>query len=232
MAAKSPLPGFDKEALPREKALREGIKSLSDRELMAIIFGTGIQGKNVLELCQDIICDNNGHLSQLLSMEPAEIVSRYKGVGIAKALNLLAALELGVRVGADAIKISKPVFSSSRNSFEFMKDVFYNVDHEEFWVVLLNRANHLIKRVRISQGGLAATVVDARIIIREAILSKASSIILFHNHPSGNLTASAQDIALTKKLKDAANYFDINVLDHLIIHNDRYYSFCDDGRMP
>lgn len=230
--ARQKIKSLDNNQLPREKAIAGGIKSLTDEELMAIIFGTGIQGKDVLALCRDIIGDNGGHLSRIARMDAHELMERYKGVGPAKALNLLAALEIGVRAGADARTIEDARITDSRTAFGQMKDVFYRLDHEEFWVLFLNRGNRMIKRFCVGRGGITATVVDSRIILREALLCKATGIILFHNHPSGNLTPSPQDTALTRKIKEGAALMDMLLPDHIIVCDDEYYSFSDSGTMP
>lgn len=217
---------------PRERAIRQGIKSLNDPELMAIIFSTGIKGKNVIELSKDILDDNCGHLSRIAAMGYKEFVSRYKGIGPAKALTLLAALELGMRTAADARLDSKVKILSSQIGHDIMAHRFSQLDHEEFWVLMLSQSLSVIKDIRIGVGGLAATVVDVKIIIREALDCKASAMILCHNHPSGNLQPSAQDDRLTEKIMQAAKLFDMRVCDHLIIADNGYYSYQDEGRMP
>ncbi|MDE6464605.1 MAG: DNA repair protein RadC [Muribaculaceae bacterium] len=231
MTESSPLAAMDRNMLPREKALANGIKSLTDTELMAIIFSTGIQGKSVLELCSEILADNGGHLSRIASMDCREFMSRYKGIGPAKALTLLAALELGVRAGVDALTISDPEITTSEKAYNYMRSEFYNLDHEQFWILLLNNSNRVIKKVRIGQGGITATVVDVRLVLREAILSKAAAMIVMHNHPSGRLVPSPQDVSLTHKIKEGADIFAIRLLDHLVVNNTTFYSFNDNGKL-
>lgn len=223
------LPADEK---PREKALRHGIESLTDIELMAIIFSTGIKGKSVLELSEDILRDNDGHLSILTRMTPQEIMKRYKGIGQAKAVTLLAALHLGERSRADFVERQKERINTSELAFRKMAPVFINLDHEEFWLLLLNRALVPLKTVRLGVGGLSATVVDVKVAVRAALDACAAAAILFHNHPSGNASPSSQDDAVTRKLKDAMALFDISVNDHLIITDGAYYSYHDNGRMP
>lgn len=231
MVTKSKLiSDMNREDRPREKALRDGFAALSDAELMALIFSTGIKGKNVIELCQEIIDDNHGHLSPIMEMSPQEFIDRYKGIGPAKALTFLAALQIGARATAD--RYSCTPMSDSSIAHQYMKRRFYNLDHEQFWALMLKQNNTVIKDVRIGQGGLTATLVDIRVLMREAITCRAVSIILFHNHPSGNLKASISDINLTKKIAEACKTLDIRLLDHIIVHNDTFYSFSDNGDMP
>lgn len=217
---------------PRERAMRHGMKSLSDIELMAIIFSTGIKGKSVLELSADILADNQGHLSRIARMRCSDFMKRYKGIGPAKALTLLAALELGSRTVADARLDVNPQITDSKTAADIMAHRFDRLDHEEFWVLMLSQSLRVIKDVRIGIGGQAATVVDVKIIIREALDSHATAMILCHNHPSGNLRPSAQDDALTRKIVEAAKLFDMRVTDHLIFADGGYYSYQDEGRMP
>ncbi len=217
---------------PREKAIRLGMKALSDAELMAIIFSTGIKGKNVIEMSAEILHDNEGHLSRLARMGLKEFTQRYKGIGPAKALTMLAGLELGMRTAADARLDRREKVTSSQVGYDIMRHHFEQLDHEEFWVLLLSQSLEVIKDIRIGVGGLSSTVVDVKIIIREALEARASAFILCHNHPSGNLKPSAQDDALTRKIVDAAKLFDIRVCDHLIISFNGYYSYQDEGRLP
>lgn len=217
--------------LPREKALKYGFDVLSDVELMAIIFSTGIKGKSVLELSEDILKDNDGHLSLLTRMTPQQIIKRYKGIGMAKAVTLLAALHLGERSRADFIDRQKEKICTSELAFRKMMPIFLNLDHEEFWILLLNHALVPIRSERLGVGGLNATVVDVKIAVRAALDAHASAVILYHNHPSGNATPSAQDDAITRKIKDAMTLFDIKVNDHIIVTNGNYYSYHDNGRV-
>lgn len=217
---------------PREKALNFGIKSLSDAELMALIFAVGLPGKNVLQMCTEILADNEFHISKLARMNPREVMKRYKGIGPAKALTMLAALELGTRAAADAITVEDPDMRDSMSAYRYMHHKIGLLDHEEFWILLLRRNNRAIKAIRIGQGGLSSTAVDVKVIFREALASSSSGMMLFHNHPSGNAQPSGQDIALTEMIVNAAKLLDINVFDHLIICTDTYYSFHDNGVMP
>lgn len=217
--------------LPREKALSAGMKSLSDAELMAIIFGTGIRGKNVMDMCREILDSHGGHLSKLARMSAKEVREAYKGIGDAKALTLLAGIELGVRAAADAVKLDEPKMLSSSTAFNYMNEYLYNLDHEEFWVLYLRNNLTPLKASCIGRGGLTATVVDPKVIVREALLLNSCAMMLFHNHPSGVLKPSIQDDSITRKIKDAAALFDMRVIDHLIIGNSAYYSYHDEGNI-
>ncbi len=216
---------------PREKALRHGIKSLSDIELMAILFSTGIKGKSVLELSRDILADNSGHLCNVTRLTPTQFIKRYKGIGPAKAITLLAALELGARAASDARNYERPQITESNIAYEIMSHRFAYLDHEEFWVLLLSQSLKVIQDVRIGIGGLASTAVDVKIIIKAALEKNAAALILCHNHPSGNLRPSTQDDNLTKKISDAARIFDIRVMDHLIFADNGFFSYADNSRL-
>lgn len=217
--------------MPREKALAFGIKSLSDAELMAIIFTTGIKGKTVVQMCEDILADNEHHISKVARMNVKEFMQRYKGIGPAKALTMLAALELGNRSAADALKVEQTQIRTSEQAYRYMKPHLDGLDHEEFWVLYLKRNNSPIRALKIGQGGLSTTTVDVKIIMREALSANAASMMLFHNHPSGNIRPSEADIALTKKIGEAAKLLEMRVLDHLIIGIDSYCSFFESQLM-
>ena len=214
---------------PREKALKYGIRSLKDNELMAIIFSTGTQGRSVLEMSQDILDDNDGHLSKVANIDAADFLKRYKGIGPAKALTLLAGLELGRRAARDAANLPNAAITSSLIAYNVMHEHLANLDHEEFWVLMLTNGATVISKEFISSGGQTATVVDVKIIMRRALEQKATRMILFHNHPSGTLRPSMQDDTLTKRIKNAAQLFDIRVDDHIIISAKGYFSYNDNN---
>lgn len=216
---------------PRERAIKYGVRSLSEIELMAIIFGTGMRGKSVLELANEMLVNNDGHLSRLARMSVKELCSRFKGVGEAKAISLLAALELGTRAAADEISCNKTAVTSSKVAVQYMQRYFHHLPHEEFWILLLNQANRPICEVNVARGGVNVTAVDVRLIMKHAIEHLACGMILFHNHPSGNLRPSAQDDALTRKIIEAAKLMDVKVLDHIIITDGSYYSYQDESRI-
>ncbi len=217
---------------PREKALKYGIKSLSTVELMAIIFGTGIQGKSVINLSNEILLDNSGHLSKVARLTVKDFMNRYKGVGVAKSVALLAALELGSRASADAAVLTDPQITSPESAVDIMRPHLGRLAQEEFWVMLLNQAGRVVKEVMVSRGGLAATMVDVKVVLRHALENYATAMILFHNHPSGNLTPSAQDDNLTSRIVKAAQMLDIRVNDHIILTDGGFYSYYSNNRMP
>lgn len=215
---------------PREKLLLKGKASLSDAELIAILIGSGNQDESAVDLSRRILKSINHSLLDLSRLSITDL-EKFKGIGEAKAISIIAALELGRRRrGAEAADQKK--ITSSKQAYEILLPYLGDLHYEQFSAVLMNRANHLIKVVNISEGGTAGTVVDPKKIFKIAIDNNASSIILAHNHPSGNVSPSHQDISLTKKLKQAGELLDISVFDHLIIGIERYYSFADEGEMP
>ncbi len=223
---------INKDDRPREKALAKGLDALTDAELMALIFSTGIKGRSVIDICQDILdgCDHN--LWQLTSLSINELCAKYKGIGIAKATTLLAGLELGKRAAAQHYRtLASAPITSSQAAYNSMRDRLEGLQHEEFWIVTLSRANKITQRVQISRGGTAATAVDVKLILRAALNNLASAIILFHNHPSGTLSPSPQDDRLTRKIVDGATAIDVKVHDHIIISDTGYYSYNDNGRL-
>ena len=219
------------EERPREKAMHAGIKTLTDIELMATIFATGVTGKSAVDLAREILADNGGHLSKVARLSVGDFCARYKGVGPVKAINLLAARELGGRAAADARRAETPQLTSSQAVYEVMQPRFRGLNHEEFWVVMLDRGMRLMKETRVSQGGTAATVVDVKMIVKAVAETLASAVILCHNHPSGTLTPSAQDDRLTTKIVNALGFLDVTVADHLIFTDSGYYSYNDMGRI-
>lgn len=216
---------------PREKALNQGIGALTDSELLAILFGTGMRGVSVLDMAKNILDDNDGHLCKITELTPEEFSKRYKGIGMAKALLILASLELGKRAAADAASMPDRPLSSSRQAYDLMRGRLEDLDHEEFWVAFLNNSAIVIGTEQIALGGQAATYVDIKIIMRRALENKATRIIAYHNHPSGQLKPSMQDDSLTKRIGDAAKILDIRLDDHIIISKRGYYSYNDQGRL-
>ena len=215
---------------PREKLMDKGKQSLSDAELLAILIRAGSRKESAVSLGQRILRSVGDNLQELGKKNVPELI-RFPGIGEAKALAIVAALEIGRRRQLSSIK-DRPQVKSSRDAYDAIAPIIKDLDHEEFWILLLNRANRVIGREMISTGGVSGTVVDAKIIFRRALeASLASSIILCHNHPSGNLRPSQADIDITKKLKHAGEMLDIMVLDHLIIANNSYYSFADDNAL-
>ena len=223
----------DRSSLPRERAMREGFASLSDTEIMAILLGSGIKGKNVIDLASEIIHTYNGHLSELVNASVRDITGRFNGVGPSKALLLLAALELGRRAAQDAAEVqaSRMAVTKSQDSYELMRNKLQHLDHEEFWILLLNNSLKRITDVKINEGATNFTIVEIKKIIKAMIDTGANNVILFHNHPSGQLKPSMQDDNLTKKISEAAKIFDFKVIDHIIVTPSGYYSYADNSRL-
>lgn len=212
---------------PREKLTTKGPAALTDAELMAILIGSGSRNESAVDLCKRILASTQNNLSELAKLSIANLM-KFKGIGDAKAITIVAALELGKRRRlAEAVK--QEVVTSSQTAYNLLLPVFEDLKYEEFWVIYLNRANKVIKKEKVSTGGVAGTVVDTKIIFKLAVELLASSIILAHNHPSGNLKPSQQDVVLTRNIKQAAQLFDMNLFDHLIVTEQGYYSFADEG---
>lgn len=221
------IKNWSPEDRPREKLLIKGTASLSDAELIAILLGTGTTTISAVDLAKNLLQNSGNNLNELARLSVKDLM-RIKGIGEAKAITIIAALELGRR-RKNMMPEEKPKITSSLEVFELLKPDLMDISHEEFWVLLLNRANRVIKKQLISQGGVAGTVADPKIIFKMALEELASGIILAHNHPSGNLTPSQADIELTKKLKEAGKLLEVQVLDHVIIANQKYFSFADEG---
>lgn len=215
---------------PREKLLALGERVLSDAELIAILIGSGSREQSAVELSRDILKQlANNDLNELGKKSINELM-KFKGIGEAKAITIVAALELGRRRRA-AEATTRTLIKSSSDIFEIMQPILGDLPHEEFWIILLNRANKVIGKEPISKGGVTATVVEIKPVLKRLIETYASGIILCHNHPSGSLKPSSADIQLTKRLSEAAKIIETNVLDHLIIADNSYYSFADEGMM-
>lgn len=215
---------------PREKALRFGIRTLSDTELIALLLGGGMPGKSVLELSREVYRACGNSLSAMAQISIRDMCNRFKGIGPAKAVTIAAALELGGR-RKDIKADSKPQIRCPEDAYEVIRQDLQNLRTEEFWVLLLSRAHRVIEKKCISSGGTGATVVETKMVLKMAIDHLASAIILVHNHPSGNLNPSVQDDNLTRKLKEAGQIVEIPVIDHLIVGPDGFYSYGDAGRI-
>ncbi len=216
---------------PREKALSLGIRALSDAELIAIIFGGGLPGLSVVDLARQILRDCDNRVDNLARMGINELMSKYKGVGQAKAVSLAAAFELGRRNGEQGRANQRPVIRSSEDVVALMRPILESLDYEEFWVLMLSRSNQVKYKRCISQGGTASTVVDVKLLLKRAIDCLADGIVLVHNHPSGNDRPSGEDDSITRKIKEGANILGIRVVDHVIIARHRAYSYNDEGRL-
>jgi DNA repair protein RadC len=212
---------------PREKLETLGRSNLSDAELIAIILGSGNKNETAVQLSQRILSDFKNDLNVLAKLSLNDL-KKYKGIGTVKAINLIACFELGRR-RKETETTQRIKINTSKNAFEIFNKKLGDLPHEEFWILILNRANQIIKQECISKGGITGTVVDIRIVTKLAIENNASGIMVAHNHPSGNLQPSTQDIDLTKKLKEALHLFDVSLIDHIIVGDSDYYSFADKG---
>jgi len=210
---------------PREKLLNKGKEVLSDAELVAILISSGNRSESAVDLCKRILASVNNNLSELGKLTTKQLMN-FNGIGEAKAVSIIAALELGRRRrGSEALERKK--ITSSRSVFELMQPVIGELPHEEFWIIYVNNSNKVIQKNQLSKGGITGTLVDVRLALKMALEVGAVGIVLAHNHPSGTLNPSKADITLTKKLKLASESLDIKVLDHLIITEKSYYSFAD-----
>lgn len=215
---------------PREKLQFLGKENLTDAELLAILLRAGSTKATAVDLAKMILQSVNNNLNELGRKRVSDL-TKFNGVGEAKAIGIVAALEFGRRRQLVS-PIKKPKIQGSSDAWNVIAPQLMDLNHEEFWILLLNRANKVIRKERISSGGVAGTVVDAKIVFRKALEhGPACSVILVHNHPSGNLKPSQADIEITHKLKRAGEALDIGVLDHLIIAGQAYYSFADDGAL-
>lgn len=227
MSAKISIKELSPDDRPREKLLLKGVSVLSDAEILGILIGSGSSDQTAVQLCQTILKDNSANLNKLAKMTVHDLM-KYKGIGEAKAISIIAALELGRRRKPENFNDQKAI-KSAADVYQIMKGIFKDKEHEEFYSIALSRANKVKSIDVISIGGVSGTVADGKIIFKKALEKSASAIILCHNHPSGNLQPSKADINLTQKLKEFGHFIDLPVLDHLIITNEAYYSFADEG---
>jgi DNA repair protein RadC len=214
---------------PREKLLSKGARSLTDAELVAILIGSGNLDETAVELSKRILASTNNDLNEL-GRKTIDYLQTFNGIGQAKAVSIVAAMELGKR-RKDAEVFDKNKITGSKDVADFFQPLLGDLNHEEFWIMLLNRGNKIIDTFMVSQGGITGTVIDVRLILKKALEKMASSLILCHNHPSGTMQASEADLTITKKIKDAARIMDISVLDHLIIGQSNYLSLADEGML-
>lgn len=211
---------------PREKLLAKGISALSDAELLAILISTGTRNQSALDLARAVLSsvDNNLHL---LGKRTVADLMKINGIGEAKAISIISALELGRRRRNSDLERAE--IKGSSDVFAIMQPMLADLPHEEFWVLFLNRANRVIDKVCVSRGGVSGTMVDVKIVMKLALERLASSLILVHNHPSGNTNVSAEDRKITEKIQNASSLLDIKVLDHLVVADNDYFSFADNG---
>lgn len=212
---------------PREKLMFKDKVALSDAELLAILIGSGSRNESAVDLCKRILAASENNLNQLGKQNIQQLL-QFKGIGEAKAISIIAALELGKRRRLEEAKQLSQI-KSSKDVFEHMQPLIGDLTNEEFWVLLLNNSNKIIQKIQLSKGGLTATLVDVRLLFKQALEYFATAIILVHNHPSGQLKPSEANKNITKKISDAGNVLDIKLLDHIIITEHDYFSFADDG---
>ncbi len=219
------IKNWSEEDQPREKLMAQGRQVLSDAELIAILIGSGNRQESAIELCKRILNESDNNLNQLAKLSVNDLI-KFKGIGEAKAISIVAALEIGRRRKSEEV-LDKVQVTSSQAAYEYIRPVLEDLPHEEFWIILLSRANKIIGKQLIGRGGISETTADIKLIFKKAIESLSSAIILAHNHPSGNLKPSQSDLNLTKKIKNAGQLFDIKILDHIIVGDSNYYSFND-----
>jgi DNA repair protein RadC len=212
---------------PREKLMLKGKQALSDAELIAVLIGSGSRNESAVDLSKRILKSVDNNLNALGKLSLKQLME-FKGIGEAKAISIAAAMDLGRRRREEETVELKKI-TSSKAVFEIMQPIIGELPHEEFWVLYLNNSNKVIYKAQLSKGGITGTVVDVRLIYKTALEQNATSIILSHNHPSGKLQASDADLQITKKLKAAGEQLDIKVLDHIIITENGYLSFQDEG---
>lgn len=212
---------------PREKLLSKGISSLSDSELIAILIGSGNREESAVGLAQRILGSVNNNLHELSKLSLEQFMS-FKGIGEAKAISIITALEFGKRRQLQNFLI-RPKITCSNDASLLMQPILGSLNHEEFWVLYLNNSNSVLEKSQLSKGGITGTLVDVRLLFKKAIELSAVAIILCHNHPSGKLKPSNADKALTNKIIEASKTLDIKLLDHLIVTEKSYFSFADEG---
>lgn len=229
-----PITQWAEEDRPREKMVTHGKKALTDRELLAILLRTGVKGFSAIDLAQKILADNQNRLTEVGRLEVNDLTSRYKGMGMAKAVTILAALELGNRMLTEFKESKDLIIKNSADFFYYIAPQIIDLPNEEFWAVFLNQRNKMVWKQRIGVGGLTQTTVDIRIIFKSALEHNAVSIAVAHNHPSGYLDPSKADKELTKRISEAGNTLQIKLMDHLVVGitpegKQDYFSFAENG---
>ena len=222
-----PITNWSEDDKPREKLMLKGKSALSDAELIAILIGSGNRNESAVDLSKRILGSVDNNLNALGKLSISQLMN-FKGIGEAKAISIIAAMELGRRRRAeDAVELTK--ITSSKVVFEMMQPIIGELPHEEFWILYLNNSNKVISKSQLSKGGITGTLVDVRLVFKTALETGATSLILCHNHPSGALTPSDADKQITRKVKMAGESLEIKVLDHLIVTENHYFSFVDEG---
>ncbi|TRX40059.1 RadC family protein [Flavobacterium restrictum] len=222
-----PITHWAEDDKPREKLMLKGKSVLSDAELMAILIGSGNRNESAVDLSKRILASVENNLNSLGKMSLSQLMT-FKGIGEAKAISIIASMELARRRRTEEV-VELTKVTSSKIVFEVMQPLIGELSHEEFWVLFLNNSNKILFKSQLSKGGMTGTVVDIRLIFKTAFEQNAAAIILTHNHPSGKLEASDADIEITRKIKIAGKHLTIPVLDHIIVTEHGYYSFADDG---
>ena len=222
-----PITNWSEDDKPREKLMLKGKSVLSDAELIAILIGSGSRSESAVDLSKRILASVDNNLNAIGKLSLSQLM-QFKGIGEAKAISIIAALELGRRRrGEDAVELKK--ITSSKIIFEIMQPIIGELPHEEFWIIYMNNSNKVIAKSQLSKGGITGTLVDVRIVFKTALEMGATALILCHNHPSGTLIPSDADKQITRKLKLAGDSLEIKVLDHLIVTDTSYFSFADEG---
>jgi DNA repair protein RadC len=215
---------------PREKMVRKGAQALSDAELLAILIGSGNRDESAVELSRRILHECKDNINELARLSVTDLCKRFKGIGEAKAISIMAALEMGKRRKTSDILERKKI-KSSYDLYELFEPILIDLMHEEFWVALLNGANHVLEIKKLTQGGLQQTVVDLPMLLKMALEKSATCIAVAHNHPSGQNLPSNEDNNITRRIKQGCDAIGIRFLDHIIIARGKYYSFADEGKM-
>ena len=224
-----PMRLWAEDDIPSQKLLLKGTANCSDAELLSIIIGSGVSGENSLDIAKKMLSKCGNSLCEFWKYGVSDL-QKIKGIGLKRAVKISAMFALARRRNESEV-ILKDKIIHSREAFEIFKSLMGDLPYEEFWILLLNRSNRVLRKIRISEGGMSGTVVDPKKVFKICLDNQACSIILGHNHPSGNINPSEADSKLTKKLRDCGLRLDVDVLDHIIIGDDRYYSFADDGKM-
>lgn len=214
---------------PREKLLNKGAAALSDAELFAILIGSGNKNESAVELCKRILGDNHNNLNELARLSITDL-AKYKGIGEAKAISIVAALEIGKRRKTNEV-LERTKITQSSDLFELFEPALLDLNHEEFWVAFMNGANKVLETKRLTQGGMKQTVVDVSMLLRMALERSAHAVAVAHNHPSGENYPSREDLQITQKIKTGCDAIGVRLLDHIIIAGGRYYSFADEGKL-
>lgn len=226
---KSGIKAWAEDDRPREKLITKGKASLSDAELIAILIGMGTREMSAVELSKLILQSTGNNLNELAKMGVAELM-KFKGIGEAKAISIVAAMELARR-RKDSDPLKKDKIKYSKEAYNILKPFMMDLDHEQFWIICLNRSQEVVKIIQISTGGVTGTIADPKIIFKHALEHLSSCIILSHNHPSGNINPSQADITLTKQLSEGARLLDMTLSDHIIFTNNGYFSFADQNML-